>query len=40
MPAGGRIEFCASGFSQTLRQEPRPIDEQHLPRGEGRLRGA
>ena len=34
MPAGGRIEFCASGFSQTLREAPRLVGEQRLPRGE------
>jgi hypothetical protein len=33
-PQGGRITFCASGYSQTLRAEPRLMDEQHLPRGE------
>lgn len=34
MPAGGKIEFCASGYSQTLREAPRLVGEQRLPRGE------
>lgn len=31
MPAGGRIAFCSSGFTQTLRTEPRWVPEQRLP---------
>jgi hypothetical protein len=34
MPSGGKIEFCASGFSQTLRDAPRLVGEQRFPRGE------
>ena len=34
MPSGGKIEFCASGFSQTLREAPRLVSEQRLPRGD------
>jgi len=34
LPPGGRIHFCASGFTQTLRGEPRLLAEQHLPRME------
>ena len=34
MPAGGKIEFCSSGFSQTLREAPKLVGEQRLPRGE------
>ena len=33
-PSGGKIEFCSSGFSQTLRAEPRVVSELRLPRGE------
>ena len=33
-PKGSKIGFCASGFTQTLRQEPRLVAEQRLPRGE------
>jgi hypothetical protein len=36
MPAGGKIEFCASGFTQTLRAAPRIVSEQRLPRSERR----
>jgi hypothetical protein len=32
MPLNGRIAFCASGFTQTLRTEPRLVAEQRLPR--------
>jgi hypothetical protein len=32
MPPGGTIAFCASGFTQTLRSEPRLVAEQRLPR--------
>lgn len=33
-PPGGRIAFCASGYSQMLRADPIIVSEQHLPRGE------
>ncbi|WP_153045167.1 hypothetical protein [Sinorhizobium americanum] len=33
-PTGGKIAFCASGYSQILRTEPKLVTEQHLPRGE------
>jgi hypothetical protein len=33
-PKGGSIAFCASGFTQTLRDEPRMVAEQRLPRGQ------
>jgi hypothetical protein len=33
-PAGGKIKFCSTGFTQTLRREPTLLTEQHLPRGE------
>ena len=33
-PLGGTIRFCSTGFTQTLRQEPILLTEQHLPRGE------
>jgi hypothetical protein len=29
-PAGGLISFCASGYTQTLRGEPRCVSEQRL----------
>lgn len=34
MPAGGRIMFCASRYSQTLRAEPRLLAGQHLSRSQ------
>ena len=34
LPQGGEIAFGASGFTQTLRAEPRLLDEQRLPAGE------
>jgi len=33
-PPGGKITFCASGYSQMLRADPRVISEQRLPRRE------
>ncbi|MBP1886524.1 hypothetical protein [Sinorhizobium mexicanum] len=33
-PPGGKIAFCASGYSQMLRADPRLVSEQHLPRDE------
>lgn len=34
LPKGGTIDFCATGFTQTLRQPPMLLSEQRLPRGE------
>lgn len=33
-PSGGRIGFCATGFTETLKSPPRWVAEQRLPRGE------
>ena len=38
-PQGARISFCASGFTQTLREEPVLLTEQHLPRRHRRPAG-
>ena len=37
MPRGGKIDFSASGFTETLRQPPRLLSEQRLPPGERHL---
>ncbi|WP_034855191.1 hypothetical protein [Sinorhizobium sojae] len=33
-PQGGKIAFCASGYSEMLRVGPRLVSEQRLPRGQ------
>ena len=33
-PQGGKIAFCASGYSEVLRADARLVSEQRLPRGD------
>ncbi|WP_041410365.1 hypothetical protein [Sinorhizobium fredii] len=33
-PSAGKIAFCASGYSEMVRADPRLVSEQRLPRGE------
>ena len=40
MPRGGKIDFCASGFTETMRQPPRLLREQRLPPSERHRRAA